>query len=90
MKRGGQSRLHAPTKEFAMDRVDLREIGFQCPSCGQDLRQTLGRLKANEHMVCAGCHIGINIDTGRLANAAQKIHRAIAKDPPEITIKFFR
>ena len=41
-------------------------------------------------MTCTGCHIGINIDTNKLANAAQKIHKAIEKVSPEITIKFFR
>ena len=40
-------------------------------------------------MTCPGCHVGINIDTNRLANAAEEIHKAIEKSPPEITIKFF-
>jgi transcription elongation factor Elf1 len=70
--------------------ADLHEIRFQCPNCGQDLGQTVGRLKANEHMACTGCRIGINIDTNRLANAAEEIHRAIEKTPAEITIRFFR
>jgi predicted RNA-binding Zn-ribbon protein involved in translation (DUF1610 family) len=77
-------------KAIAVTGVDLHEIRFQCPNCGQDLRQTIGRLKTNEHMTCTGCRIGINIDTDRLANAAEEIHRAIRKVPPEITIKFFR
>ena len=77
-------------KIFAVADVDSQEIRFQCPSCGHDLRQTIGRLKTNEHMTCTGCHIGINIDTNRLANAADEIHTAIEKIPPEITIKFFR
>jgi hypothetical protein len=41
-------------------------------------------------MQCPECGIGINIDTRRLANAAEEIRRAIDKVPPEITIKFFR
>jgi hypothetical protein len=39
-------------------------------------------------MTCVGCDIGINIDTNRLADAAEEIHRAIEMVPPEITIKF--
>ena len=70
--------------------VDSHEIRFQCPNCGQDLKQTIGRLKANEHMTCSGCGIGINIDTDRLAKATEEIQKAIDKIPPEITIKFFR
>ena len=78
------------TKGICVTGVDPHEIRFQCPSCGHDLRQTIGRLRASEHMTCAGCDIGINIDTNRLADAAEEIHRAIEKVPPEITIKFFR
>jgi predicted RNA-binding Zn-ribbon protein involved in translation (DUF1610 family) len=66
------------------------EVRFQCPNCGQDLKQTVGRLKASEHMTCSGCGVGINIDTDRLSKAADEIHKAIQKAPPEITIKFFR
>ena len=51
---------------------------------------SIGQLKSNEHMRCPGCDVGINIDTNRLANAAEEIHKAIEKVPPEITIKFFR
>ena len=63
---------------------------FQCPNCGQDLKQTVGQLKESEHMTCSGCEVGINIDTDRLAKAADEIQKAIEKVPPEITIKFFR
>jgi hypothetical protein len=32
--------------------VDAHEIRFQCPNFGHDLTQTIGRLKAQEHMAC--------------------------------------
>jgi predicted RNA-binding Zn-ribbon protein involved in translation (DUF1610 family) len=73
-----------------MAHVDAHEVRFQCPSCGHDLKQTVGLLKANEPMRCSGCGIGINIDTNRLAHAAEEIQNALEKVPPEITIKFFR
>jgi hypothetical protein len=38
----------------------------------------------------SGCGIGINIDTNRLASAAEEMNRALEKMPPEITIKFYR
>jgi predicted ATP-grasp superfamily ATP-dependent carboligase len=41
-------------------------------------------------MCCSRCGIGINIDTNRLAHAAEEIQRTIEKVPPEITIKLFR
>jgi predicted RNA-binding Zn-ribbon protein involved in translation (DUF1610 family) len=70
--------------------VDTHEIAFQCPNCGNELKQTIGRLKTQEHMTCSGCGIGINIDTNRLAQATEEIQKAIDKIPPEISIKFFR
>ena len=73
-----------------MPDVDAHEIRFQCPNCGHELKQTIGRLKAQEHMTCSGCGIGINIDTNRLAKATEEIQKAIEKEPPEISIKFFR
>jgi hypothetical protein len=60
------------------------------PIPGRNLHQTIGRLKANEHMSCSGCGIGINIDPDRLAKATEGIQKATEKIPPEITIKFLR
>jgi predicted RNA-binding Zn-ribbon protein involved in translation (DUF1610 family) len=73
-----------------MTAVNAHIIKFQCPKCGNELEQTIANLKSNEHMRCPGCGVGINIDTNRLANAAEEIQRAMDKVPPEITIKFFR
>ena len=73
-----------------MTDVDFNEIEFQCPSCGNDLKQTIGATKSGKHMICPGCGIGINIDTDRMANAVEEIQKATEKSPPEITIKFFR
>jgi predicted RNA-binding Zn-ribbon protein involved in translation (DUF1610 family) len=77
-------------RKAPMANVDAHVIRFQCPSCGHDLEQSIGQLKSGEHMQCPGCDIGINIDTDRLANAAEEMHKALEKAPPEITIKFYR
>lgn len=63
---------------------DLQEIGFQCPSCGYDLRQTAGKLKSNCHMTCPGCGVGIEIDTGHGAATVPD------SAPSDITIRFFQ
>jgi transcription elongation factor Elf1 len=70
--------------------VDAHVIRFQCPKCGHELEQPIGALKSSEHMRCPACRVGINVDTDRLANAAEEMQKAIDKVPPEITIKFFR
>lgn len=73
-----------------MRSIDAAVFAFQCPNCGHEVDQSIERLKSEEHLRCTGCGIGINIDSDRLANAVDEIHKAIGKSPPEITIKFFR
>jgi predicted RNA-binding Zn-ribbon protein involved in translation (DUF1610 family) len=73
-----------------MTGVDAHVIRFQCPKCGHEIEQTIGRLKRGDHMRCGECGVGINIDTNRLANAAEEMRSAMEKVPSEITIKFFR
>jgi predicted RNA-binding Zn-ribbon protein involved in translation (DUF1610 family) len=68
---------------------DAHLIKFQCPQCGHELERSIQSLKQTTHTCCTGCGVGINIDTNRLANAAEEIRRALEKVPPEITIKFF-
>jgi hypothetical protein len=63
---------------------------FNVRRCGYELEQTIENLKLSKSMRCAECSVGINIDTDKLANAADEIRRALEKVPPEITIKFFR
>ena len=84
------SSIHVPHRSHpSMRDVDASEIQFQCPNCGHDLTQSIGRLKASEHMTCPGCSIEINTDTVRLAKATEEIQKAMSKTPSEITIKFF-
>src|SRR5689334_16277875 len=87
-------RAHDPPickeRVLPMSTADLNEICFQCPSCGHDLKQSVGLLKKSRRMTCDGCGVGINIDTDRLAVVSEEIQKAMDKVPPEITIKFFR
>lgn len=36
------------------------EIGVPCPGCGHETAKSIGWLKANDEMVCAGCGETIN------------------------------
>jgi uncharacterized Zn finger protein len=70
--------------------IDANMIHFQCPSCGFELEQTIGLLKAEQRIICADCKVGINIDTARLVVASEALHASVLPRPNEITIKFFR
>jgi hypothetical protein len=48
-------------------------IRSQYPQCGYELEQSIRTLKLSERMVCAGCGVGINIDAGKLSNAALEL-----------------
>jgi predicted RNA-binding Zn-ribbon protein involved in translation (DUF1610 family) len=74
----------------SMADVDTCRVEFQCPHCGHELGQTIGKLKLQNRLSCPGCHIGINIDANRLSNVVEEIRNAIEKVPSEITIKFYR
>jgi omega-6 fatty acid desaturase (delta-12 desaturase) len=37
-----------------MTNLDAHVVKFQCPSCGHDLEQSIGRLKSSKHMQCPG------------------------------------
>ena len=73
-----------------MANVDAHVISFNARAAVTTLNKSIGLLKSGEHMQCPGFSIGINIDTNFLANAADEMHKALEKVPPEITIKFYR
>lgn len=75
---------------FFVADLDANVIHFQCPSCGFELEQTIGLLKAEKRIVCTGCKVGINIDAARLVAATEALHSAVLPGPNEIAIKFFR
>ena len=77
-------------RAFVVPDIDANVIHFQCPSCGFELEQTIGLLKAEKRIVCADCKVSINIDTTRLVAATEAMHAAVLPGPNEITIKFFR
>ena len=58
-------------------------VRFQCPKCGHELEQAIGKLKLGRSMPLSGCGVEISIDTRLLADAAEDIRRSIEKVPPE-------
>jgi hypothetical protein len=63
-------------------------VRFQCPKCGHELEQAIGKLKLGRHMPLSGWGVEINIDTRQLADAAEGIRRSIEKVPPESLSNF--
>jgi len=60
----------------AQSNLDDREIAFKCPKCGHDIRKTIGWLKANQNLACAGCGATMELRTEQVFN------------PTSVTFKF--
>ena len=53
--------------------LDDAPISFECPGCGHEFSETLGRLKANPEIECPGCAKPIQIQSD------ESVHRAVKK-----------
>jgi len=60
----------------AQSNLDDREIAFECPKCGHEIRKTIGWLKANQGLTCAGCGATMELRTEQVFN------------PTSVTFKF--
>lgn len=65
-----------------------KSVKFKCPKCGYEMSQTIGWLETNNRITCAGCGVGIRLDTGDLIRGAEKAQEAIDGLPKSIKVKF--
>ncbi|UGA37919.1 hypothetical protein JOS77_28940 [Chromobacterium haemolyticum] len=49
------------------------ELTFNCPSCGQEFSETVGRLRQNPNFPCVGCGASITIEADELDTALQAL-----------------
>lgn len=56
-----------------MDILDSAEIDMPCPQCGHENTKTLGWLKHNKHMVCAGCSEVIAVDSSAMKESFKAV-----------------
>src|SRR5262249_55657284 len=83
----------AGDKESLMANIDAHVVKFQCPSCGHDLEQSIGRLKvwwthAMSWLRHWHWHQHRHEPLGQRRGGNGP--KALEKVPPEITIKFYR
>ena len=57
------------------DFLDPHEMGFHCLQCGQHLKETIARLKADDHFICPGC--GASYETAKFREGTDTINKAI-------------
>ena len=62
--------------------IDSHEISINCPHCRKETKQSIGRLKTNPKIRCAGCGQDIHVKADqfrRAADSAQKQLDALGK-----------
>ena len=58
---------------------DEVELTFDCPICGQKIKESIGRLKKNPDLICGGCGGSVHIEADDLKRGIEEVEKAIAK-----------
>ena len=56
---------------------DSQTITFACPSCGQKIEETAGRLKHDPEITCPACGKVTAIDANQLRHAERTIQESL-------------
>lgn len=59
--------------------IDSHMVDIPCPKCGHKLKESLGRLKNDPHLVCGGCGQKIAIDAKQFRDKMRSIDEALKK-----------
>lgn len=57
--------------------IDSHELTFNCPSCGQEFSETIGRLRENPKIPCTGCGSVIVIKADELDSGLKSIDESL-------------
>ena len=70
-----------------MARISAHRIGFQCPECTYQMRQTLGWLEVNHIITCPGCGTTIRLNPDKLVESVEAMEQAFERQPRAIQIE---
>ena len=57
--------------------LDSRSIEFPCPHCGQELNETIGRLKSNPQLTCTECGKTFGVDADELRKGIDTVQKSL-------------
>jgi len=63
---------------MAKSLFDKAEVTVTCPDCGHEHRKSLGWLRSNDAMVCAGCGQAITLKSEKLRAGLDSADKTIA------------
>lgn len=55
--------------------LDSHRISLTCPQCAKKFEETIGRLKNNPKVVCAGCGTTIQIEADELRRSVASVQK---------------
>ena len=56
--------------------IDSKTMPFPCPGCGQEFKETIGRLKNNPTLVCPGCGKATTINADELREGIAAVQKS--------------
>ena len=56
---------------------DDQEIGFECPKCGHQFTEKIGRLRRSPEMDCVACGVSISIEADELRRASETMTESV-------------
>lgn len=59
--------------------IDGLEFEFPCPECGHKIKQTFGRLKADQDTTCVKCSTTFRVDSTQVERTRRKLASENAK-----------
>ena len=59
--------------------IERRKYRFQCPACGHQIEEKIGRLKDSPILTCPGCKQALPIDGKALKEGLAKVGRSVDK-----------
>jgi len=57
--------------------IDSQPIEFPCPSCGQKLSESIGRVKHSPTITCPGCRQPIKLDAHQLRRSIDTVQKSL-------------
>ena len=56
---------------------DDQQLTFECPGCGHQLTESIGRLKLNPQLTCSGCGKTIQVEADDLRRGLDSAEKAL-------------
>jgi transcription elongation factor Elf1 len=57
--------------------LDQHNVGIPCPGCGQEVTETVGKLKESPDLTCSNCAARISVDATELTAGLDRVQQSL-------------